>query len=143
MAAGQWSWINATLQASTADYLIVAGHYPVWSIAEHGPTACLVELLIPMLEGNKVTAYFSGHDHTFEYIDDNTGVGYVDTGGTHTCDPSTAHRLVIPKDSLKFHGCGNGGFTHININENSNMTVSYYFGNSTKIQYSTTFEPRK
>ena len=143
LALGQWAWINMTLQASTADFLIVAGHYPVWSIAEHGPTACLVEELIPMLEANKVTAYFSGHDHTFEYIDDGKGVGYVDTGGTHTCDSSQEHKPFIPKDSLKFHGCGKGGFTQIHIDDNAgNMTVSYYFGNSTKVQYTTTFKPR-
>ena len=141
-ALGQWKWLNATLQASTADYLIVAGHYPVWSVAEHGPTACLVEELIPMLEGNKVTAYFSGHDHTFEYIYDGKGVGYVDSGGTHSCDSSVVHKPFIPKDSLKFHGCDNGGFTHININGNSNMTVEYYFGNSTTVQYSVSFRPR-
>lgn len=33
-AQDQWTWVNQTLQASTADWLIVAGHYPVWSIAE-------------------------------------------------------------------------------------------------------------
>ena len=32
----QWAWINSTLHSSTADWLIVSGHYPVWSIAEHG-----------------------------------------------------------------------------------------------------------
>ena len=29
LAQAQWDWIEAQMKASTADYLIVAGHYPV------------------------------------------------------------------------------------------------------------------
>ena len=49
-AEREWEWIESTLQQSTADWLIVAGHYPVWSAGSHGPTPDLVERLKPMLE---------------------------------------------------------------------------------------------
>jgi len=45
----QYAWINATLAASTADWLIVVGHYPVYSSGEHGNTADLQKNLKPML----------------------------------------------------------------------------------------------
>ena len=45
VALTQWQWINETLANSTADYLWVAGHYPVWSVCEHGPTQVCTVLL--------------------------------------------------------------------------------------------------
>lgn len=41
-------------------YVIVSGHYPIWSVAEHGPTQCLVDNLRPLLHKYKVNAYFAG-----------------------------------------------------------------------------------
>ena len=50
------------MAASTADYLFVAGHYPVYSGCSHGSTSSLISWLKPLLE--KYGAhYLSGHDH--------------------------------------------------------------------------------
>merc|ERR1719240_1138067 len=90
-AAAELAWIRATLAASAADFLVVAGHYPVYSICEHGPTSCLRERLEPMLNQYDVTAYFNGHDHCAEHL----RVGDVDyhvIGSAHENNPSTAHK---------------------------------------------------
>jgi tartrate-resistant acid phosphatase type 5 len=145
LAELQWRWINETLEASTADFLVVAGHFPVWSIAEHGPTLCLVELLRPTMNANNVNFYMNGHDHTFELIieDEYPDLLYVTTGGAHYCDSSIVHEPFIPKHSLKFHGCDKGGFIRVNIGA-AGMYIEYYFGTGDKVQYtSDTYKPRK
>merc|ERR1711998_85631 len=62
-AQTQYEWLEATLAASTADFVFVSGHYPVWSVCEHGPTSSLVSTLKPLMEKYNVSAYFAGHDH--------------------------------------------------------------------------------
>jgi hypothetical protein len=46
--------------------LLVAGHYPVYSMGEHGDTDELKNYLVPLLEKYHVNAYFNGHDHFSE-----------------------------------------------------------------------------
>lgn len=48
---------------SSADYLIVAGHHPVFSAGVHGNNDYLESNLRPLLEENNVSIYLSGHDH--------------------------------------------------------------------------------
>ena len=61
-------WLEDTLQKSTADWLFVCGHHPVYSAGRHGPTPRLVNQLRPLLEKYKVAAYFCGHDHNLQHI---------------------------------------------------------------------------
>ena len=65
-AQKQWDWLESTLKESTADYLLVGGHYPVWSISNHGPTECLVDQLQHMLQKYQATSYICGHDHNLQ-----------------------------------------------------------------------------
>ena len=49
-------------------WLLVAGHYPVYSAGEHGDTSELTNYLVPLLRKYSVDAYFCGHDHLSEVI---------------------------------------------------------------------------
>jgi len=132
----EWAWLEQQLASSTANYLLVCGHYPIYSIAEHGPTWSLVEKLKPLLLQYQVSAYINGHDHTFEFIQFDSKdqkedyIAYVTVGGSHTCDSSTAHEIFVPKSALRYHGCKNGGTVRVHID--TNLEFYYYDGVSSQ-----------
>ena len=42
LAATQWSWITERLSSSDADFVWVAGHFPIWSAGKDGTVPLLV-----------------------------------------------------------------------------------------------------
>jgi tartrate-resistant acid phosphatase type 5 len=117
------------IAATSVPYIIVVGHFPVWSIADHGPNSCLVQKLRPLLHKYKVSAYICGHDHNLQMIQDTymgQMVSYVVTGAAGFADKSTKHAGDIPAGSLKFkwadttlfgemNGFTEGGFVVIQV----------------------------
>ena len=103
-AAIQWAWLESRINTSTADYLWVGSHYPVYSIGGHGPDADLIMRLKPLLEKYEAN-YFNGHDHDLEHIRENSSkVNYVTTGsGMQCCYPdANLYHPLIPEGSVKF-----------------------------------------
>ncbi|CAB3408891.1 unnamed protein product [Caenorhabditis bovis] len=103
----QWDWIEQNLNASSAQYLIVSGHYPIHSMSSHGPTECLRRRLDPMLKRFNVNAYFAGHDHTLQHFVFN-GFGdhdihYVVSGAASRTDASTKHKHMFSEMNLLFN----------------------------------------
>lgn len=139
-AQDQWDWAKETMANSTAAYLVVAAHYPVWSIAEHGPTAALVDKLMPLLQEYEATAYLCGHDHSAQHIrdpNDKANVDYHVIGAAHLVDGSTAHKDSIPKNSLLWHSgdpATGGMFGRISVNSTS--FVVHHYANSGQLLYS-------
>ena len=66
--------------------------HTVWSVGHHGPTDVLVEKLNPMLVKYKVAAYFSGHDHDMQHLND-SGVRYFLSGAGHLVESSQKHKV--------------------------------------------------
>jgi len=80
----QLKWIDEVLTNSTADWKFVFGHFPVHScsVHEHGDTPSLIKYLEPILQKHNSTgniAYFSGHDHILQHIEQN-GVNFFGSG---------------------------------------------------------------
>jgi len=48
LAAAQWRWLEGRINSSTADYLWVGGHYPIWAIGNDPPTG-IQKKLRPLL----------------------------------------------------------------------------------------------
>ena len=142
-AAAQMAWLTQTLAASTADVLIVSGHYPVFSVAEHGSTACLVKELAPLLVAHKAALYVSGHDHNLQWIDDGSGVGYFHSGAGHEVDTSQAHASTVPAGAAKFFAAPpSGGFSSLLIANKSAMELKWYDGNANLLHAVTWPNPR-
>ncbi|KFM74008.1 Tartrate-resistant acid phosphatase type 5, partial [Stegodyphus mimosarum] len=97
-----WQWLENVLKSSKAQYLLVCGHYPVYSIGSHGNTNCLVKYLKPLLEKYNVSAYLSGHEHNMQHIQVQ-GIDYIISGSANFIDPSKKHIDEIPPKSLLFH----------------------------------------
>jgi len=108
LAAEQTAWLVDRMEHSTADYLWVGGHYPVWAIGKDPPTG-VEDKLRPML--NKWEAnYFNGHEHDLEHIiENNTKVNYISTGAGKECCYEDSHASTVPIGTVKFAMSGPGG----------------------------------
>jgi hypothetical protein len=142
-ADAQLQWIKDTLQASTATHLLVAGHYPVYSICEHGPTPWLIDNLLPLLEGHGVSFYVSGHDHCAEHIKPtkaSSGGGQVNhhgIGNAGYADNDTSNSDTVPYDySMEFHdGTSVGGFARFSIDGSTGDTTVYHYNGAGEVTY--------
>lgn len=112
-ADAQLQWAEGVMRASTADWLLVAGHYPVWSVGEHGPTQVLIDGLKPLLEEYGVPLYLNGHDHNLQHLTDG-GVHYFDCGAGQYEEDNKDHASAVPEGSLQFFRAV-GGFCRLTI----------------------------
>jgi len=101
-ASATLSFIENALKNSDAHYLLVAGHYPIYSPSSHGNTEELVKKLDPLLKKYGVTAYISGHEHCqFHYSFDD--MDYFLTGTGMSCCYSADNRNSLPREGdLKY-----------------------------------------
>ncbi|XP_075433627.1 tartrate-resistant acid phosphatase type 5 [Ascaphus truei] len=142
-AGRQLAWLRQKLAGAREDYLLVAGHYPVWSVAEHGPTHCLVKHVEPLLRKHRATAYLCGHDHNLQYLQDDAGVGYVLSGAGNFVEHSLKHQDKVPKDYLRFYHADTtsmGGYAYVEITPKE-MTVTY-IQTGGKCLFQTSLAPR-
>jgi len=130
-AATQWDWIEEKLAASTAEYVMVAGHYPVYSVCQHGPTDNLLVNLRPMLI--KYGAhYMAGHDHCMMSSRDENNLMYLVTGTGNTCCTEASHVADVPPAYLEWYISKEtkekkmtGGFSSISATKES-LKMTFY-----------------
>jgi len=108
LAQEQLEWLTARMKASTADYLWVGGHYPVWAIGQDPPTG--VRNILRGLLNTYEAQYFNGHEHDFEHIvEEGSKVNYISTGAGMFCCYADKNLGTVPENSIKFASSGKGG----------------------------------
>lgn len=77
------TYLEQILSQSTADFILVSGHYPVYSPCKHGNTDSMHKTVKPLLEQYNAH-YLCGHDHCLAHANDE-GVEYVLSGMADEC----------------------------------------------------------
>lgn len=157
LAEEQLTWLTQRMASSTADYLWVGGHYPVWAIGNDPPTGVrqILRDLLNKWEAN----YFNGHEHDFEHIiEEGTKVNYISTGAGMMCCYNDTNLGTVPQNSIKFATSGTfgaewwggvpipdfdilSGFTSYRVGADS-MQVVYHAHNGTVLYVTEKILPR-
>lgn len=77
----QAAWLDADLAANKLPWTVVYLHRPPFSSGEHGSTANVQQVFVPLFEKHRVPLVLAGHDHDYERTHPQNGVTYVVTGG--------------------------------------------------------------
>lgn len=119
------------MKSSTADHLVVVGHYPVYSVCRHGNTETLIQHLRPLLMEYQAQ-YISGHDHCMEHLREPTAnVNYFLTGMGDECCYDSSRKFIVPKDALQWYiaddnkGSATSGFTSFQVNKGELLATFY------------------
>jgi hypothetical protein len=157
LAQSQWEFIEREIARSEADFLFVAGHYPVYSPCSHGSTRDLYENLQPLLERHQVTAYIAGHDHCASFVDpgEQGGTVYPLNGmGNKCCYQAKKKKEVehlVGKDALKFYatretarqyGNPESGFSSFTLKDDGQMITRFHDQDGV-VMWSTTSASRR
>ncbi len=77
--AAQMVWLEENLKSSTARWIIVSGHNPLYSYSKHGLNGTLITRLRPLFD-NRIDLYLCGHEHDIQIIEPIKGVHYIVNG---------------------------------------------------------------
>lgn len=79
--AAQYQWLQQTLSAP-ADWKIMIGHQPLYSVGSHGSSPELIARFKPLLLQTGTHFYLAGHDHNLQHIQQpGEPVHYLVSGG--------------------------------------------------------------
>ncbi|CAK9300353.1 unnamed protein product [Gordionus sp. m RMFG-2023] len=151
-----WDWLKSILSKSSADFILVIGHYPIYSIGHHGPDKCLIKKLRPLLIKHRVNAYISGHDHDQQHLSENyvtqpinnltipNEMHYFVFGSGSRIDPKSPHKNSIPPNMFKYFQADVdkfGGFGSFGLDSNASLKINFVDGLG-KVSYAVSLKMR-
>jgi len=119
----QLTCLEDYLSNSAADYLVVAGHYPIFSTGKNSPgdMTSMVEAVYPLLAKYNVDVYYAGHDHLLQHLS-YQGIDFVISGAAGKPDNSLTSGISSAAD-MKF-AVATGGFVYTEVTSGE-MTMNF------------------
>ncbi len=155
-ALEQAHWLNRTLEATRdADWLCVACHMPIMSVAEYAGHPLMIRYLQPLLEQYGAAFYVSGHTHTLQHLRHNR-VNYVVSGCGAAANTNRWNWFNVPSGSLRF--CWpdvreqasdgftkqtHGGFAAFTVHDATTASIQFIDNAGTRLYKSTVTNPRR
>ncbi len=128
----QLAWIDSVLTSAKEDWVIVAGHHPMYAYTpkDGSERTDLQNRLNPILKKHQVDLYVAGHIHNFQHIRmPDSDIDYVvnssaslarkvqPTTGTQFCSPEAGFSVVsLDKKELNLHMIDKAGNIIYTIN---------------------------
>lgn len=167
---GDWAWFERVLETSTADWVIVAGHYPLWSATESGPTLPLLYSLEGILGRAGAAFYLSGAHHNLQlhapkpvasrptprmqrahHASPETPSSAVAVptlhvnvglGGENLPGQRRLYEAALPRNALQFFDPA-GGFAAITLDDDTHARLDFFHANGTRAHSVTHRNPRR
>lgn len=122
LITNQLSHIDSMLaeyEKNPVTWLLVAGHYPIYSNGAHGDMSELISVLQPLLEKYHVHAYLAGHDHFHAHLQKKEIEYFIAGAGSMLDSPkyTSAAALVWSNANI-------AGFAYIDASE-TDLTIGY------------------
>ncbi len=97
----QLKWLAETLATSTADWRLVFGHHPLYSVGyAHGDSPSMQANLEALFEKYGVQAYFSGHAHNLQHLKPAGSVHYFVSGAGSRARKSYTNEITLSSKSV-------------------------------------------
>lgn len=79
----QAKWLDETLLNLRLEcsWVLVVGHYPVFSVGDHGDIPSMSVNFLPIIKRHSIDAYLSGHDHSLQHLIDNEVQFFISGAG--------------------------------------------------------------
>jgi acid phosphatase len=123
----QVAWLETRLLESIADWKVVVGHHPLYSIGPHhsGAYSSLVDL-DELLQRHRIPIYLNGHNHNQQVVQ-YRGTTYITTGnGAKTaCGGDEPLDAQVPPSSLVHFSC-EGGFVGLTFETSETARLHVY-----------------
>jgi tartrate-resistant acid phosphatase type 5 len=123
----QLKWLIDTLSSSTADWLIVIGHYHMYSSSYYSNNTELISLLKHIFSKYNVDMYICGHCHILEHLYD-SNINFIISGAgsmTSSYDKCFQSKFIYNTNGYTIHEINNNIMTIKFINEFSDIVYQF------------------